>query len=716
MKKRRKQILRGGLWLLLCGALVLGVLSLQAGAPPRQEEAAVSRMLLSSSELLYDADGIAHAGAAADSQQESTEQEEPTQQETPTEPEEPTQPEQTPPTDEQGTAADRSDGQTSGDSGIGDLLDIGGSGGGSGGQKPARRPSDAPGSAEVGEADRYFETSIIDGDVVDYERYTFTIRHLKPELQVLGLTVTLNGQELDYSATTKQVMVKLKQEANTIVVQALYTDGTSTVSASRGYTVYYNVGGEVVIVATRDSDGVSLAEIHTVQEEELSFTAFGLKDGNRLHATVALNGKTVSDSNGHFYVKLEYGTNTVTIRAGGRNDTAEKQFVIEYRENGFKITNSFNSTVITDDTQQPQHISEELPLYLDEETFRFRFYLNQATGAERIRQVRYDNEIVSTGGDGWYTVTLDTRQPKYLTLYYTNADGENLTYKWTVRFHRNAEATPEEKKPTINATLEVGSEIISLENGITLKSPDVITIINSVSWNHEQLYLNNYRIWVNGQEIYSPCSQTGSSFGYETYLTNVGANTITITATDPDGYSVTQSWTVYYEKGDVTVTVSVEATTVGLGYLVRPTEVTVPGGTDLLTIVKQLLADNGYSCSASGTYLASIEKPGICNGYHVDEELMELIIADGMDDTGRGYDPQPASMDSLGEFDFYRWSGWMYSYNGRYPGYGMNACKPQDGAVIRLRFTLALGKDIGGFNKDAGGTYGYSDSNYYKEW
>ena len=330
--------------------------------------------------------------------------------------------------------------------------------------------------------------------------------------------------------------------------------------------------------------------------------------------------------------------------------------------------------------------------------------------------MRYDNKTVSIGGDGWYTATLDTRRPKTLSLHYTDADGENRIYKWTVRFHRNAEATPEEKKPVINATLEVGSEIIGLENGLTLKSPDVITVINSVSWNHEQLYLNNYRVWVNGQEIYSPCSQTGSSFGYETYLTNEGANTITITATDPDGYAVTQSWTVYYEKGDVTVTVSVEATTVGLGYLVPPTEVTVPGGTDLAAILTQLLEDNGYTCSISRGYLSAIHKVGICEGFHIDEELMELIVTDGMDDIGAGFDPQPASPDSLGEFDFYRWSGWMYSYNGRYPGYGLSACKPQDGAVIRLRFTLALGKDIGGFSKDTGGTYGNSGENYYKEW
>ena len=35
--------------------------------------------------------------------------------------------------------------------------------------------------------------------------------------------------------------------------------------------------------------------------------------------------------------------------------------------------------------------------------------------------------------------------------------------------------------------------------------------------------------------------------------------------------------------------------------------------------------------------------------------------------------------------------------------------------MIRVRYTLALGKDIGGFTS-ASGSYGVSSGNYYKEW
>ena len=62
---------------------------------------------------------------------------------------------------------------------------------------------------------------------------------------------------------------------------------------------------------------------------------------------------------------------------------------------------------------------------------------------------------------------------------------------------------------------------------------------------------------------------------------------------------------------------------------------------------------------------------------------------------------------SLGEFDFTQGSGWMYSVNGQYVGRSMSEVFPQDGDVVRLRYTLAYGKDVG---------LGMDGENYYKEW
>lgn len=355
---------------------------------------------------------------------------------------------------------------------------------------------------------------------------------------------------------------------------------------------------------------------------------------------------------------------------------------------------------------------------MDSQQYKFRLHLNQSTGKESIDRVRVSDSTgtfsLTQDSNDRYTVDMG-REDRMLYIDYKDSTGRSKTYKYQLHFQRGAEGTPEDRQPTIIAQVEADGTVIGLTNGLTMKTPDLIVLVDGRSCNGQQLYANNYTVSVNGTVVSAPISQSGYQFGYTAYLSNEGANTITITATDGDGYSATRSWTVYYENGDITVTVSVEATTVGLGYLVAPTEVTVPGGTDAWTVVQQVLTENGYTVSGSGSYLSAIQRSGICSGFFIDSELMELIMADGMDENGAGLDPQPFSMDSLGEFDFYRWSGWMYSYNGSYPGYGMNVCKPQDGSVIRVRYTLAMGKDIGGYSS-ANGNYGVSSGNYYKEW
>ena len=48
------------------------------------------------------------------------------------------------------------------------------------------------------------------------------------------------------------------------------------------------------------------------------------------------------------------------------------------------------------------------------------------------------------------------------------------------------------------------------------------------------------------------------------------------------------------------------------------------------------------------------------------------------------------------EFDFCQGAGWMYSINNIYPTIGFGRSYVENGDVVRIRFTLAYGKDIGG--------------------
>lgn len=696
--------------ILLCMAAVLCVTRLQTGHAPREDARAASRMLYSPGEVLYDGDRVTAMDSANDA--EVPEDETPSNQ--PDAPES-LQPDDTPTPDAPPVDSDTA--SSDGRDGIGDLLDIADNGGGSGGQTPDHA---APGDVTVPEAPDaalYFTTSIIDGETTAEETYTFTITH-QPQREPIGLAVTVNGRELRYAAQTTSVTVHLAAGANTIVVSADYQEDGGTVRATRSYTVCYAQPGELIIVAKRTSDGRQLGELGTVSEGALTFTACAERDGSTYPVqSVELNGRTLAGSGGSYTADLNSGENRIRVKASYQSSTADVTYTIIYNANAFRIKTSISDTVIDDNTAQSSASFEKVTV--DSQQYKFRLHLIRSTGKEAITNVRVSDSTgtfsLTQESDGWYTVQMG-REDRMLYIDYKDSTGRSKTYKYQLHFQRGAEDTPEDRQPTIIAQVEADGTVIGLTNGLTMKTPDLIVLVDGRSCNGQQLYANNYTVSVNGTVVPAPISQSGYQFGYTAYLSNVGANTITITATDGDGYAVTRSWTVYYEEGTVTVTVSVEATTVGLGYLVAPTEVTVPGGTDAWTVVQQVLTENGYTVSVvSGSYLSAIQRSGICSGFFIDSELMELIMADGMDDNGAGLDPQPFSMDSLGELDFYRWSGWMYSYNGSYPGYGMNVCKPQDGSVIRVRYTLAMGKDIGGYSS-ANGNYGVSSGNYYKEW
>lgn len=729
MKKRLGSVIQTAVALLLCLATALCVTQLQIGHAPQEEAHAASRMLLSQGEVLYDGDRIAGMDSANDG--EDQENDTPDEPDTPDESDTPedqqTEPDQTPEDDRQDPQTpdedtpSPGDGTTSGGRGnIDDILDIVDNGGGSGGQIPDRTPTDAITVPEVKDPAAYFKTSIIDGSTVEKETYGFSIRQLTT-LEVTGLSVTVNGKEYLFPANSRYMNVRLATGANTITVSVNYREADgSTVCASKSYTVYYAQAGELIIVAKRVSDNKPLNELATVTDGELTFTASMVQDGNEYPVqSVTLNGRTLTGIGDTYTAQLNSGENRIRIKASYQSSSAEETYTITYNAKAFQIiTYNLSSRVPVIDDNTVQSSSKFEQVTVDSEQHRFKLQLIQSTGKESIDRVRVSDSTGTTSltqdSDGWYTVQMG-REDRMLYIDYKDSTGRSKTYKYQLHFQRGAEDTPENRQPTISPEIEMDGTIIGLTDGLTLKNPDIILLVDGHSYTGKQLYSSNYTVSVNGMVVPAPVSQSGSKFGYSTYLSNEGANTITITATDADGYSATRSWTVYYENGDITVTVSVEATTVGLGYLVPPTEVTVPGGTDAWSIVEKVLTENGYGTSGSGSYLSAIQRSGICSGFFIDPELMDLIVADGMDENGAGLDPQPFSMDSLGEFDFYRWSGWMYSYNGSYPGYGMNVCKPQDGSVIRVRYTLALGKDIGGFTS-ASGSYGVSSGNYYKEW
>ena len=180
-------------------------------------------------------------------------------------------------------------------------------------------------------------------------------------------------------------------------------------------------------------------------------------------------------------------------------------------------------------------------------------------------------------------------------------------------------------------------------------------------------------------------------------------------------------------SGEITVAISMDANTLGLGYLLEPTLVTVDKGTPVSVVIADLLNKRAadqydittegrtdkpnvesiatlYPWSSSGTptsgfYLAQVYFPEQ-SGYSVPETIMNYIISNDLN-----FLAEDANGKYLGETDYLNTSGWVYSVgdktNGEaeFPGVGSSGWGLSDGEVVRFQFTLVgYGADLGADN------------------
>ena len=149
-----------------------------------------------------------------------------------------------------------------------------------------------------------------------------------------------------------------------------------------------------------------------------------------------------------------------------------------------------------------------------------------------------------------------------------------------------------------------------------------------------------------------------------------------------------------------TATISVEAFTVGGGYIVDPVEVEFSEGDSLAYVLDEVLTDYGlyYDNSGSldeGFYLSSI--------YGIEEftPLISQTLQTCLTDAGFDCDTDSYISGQLCEFDFTSGSGWMYCVNNEFADMGFSEYYLQDGDTVRVQFTLAYGADIGGISAAA---------------
>jgi len=542
------------------------------------------------------------------------------------------------------------------------------------------------------EKEDYFSTSIDDGEVVSKQTYSFRIQQLEHDLAVESIDVLVNEKRDDIQniAEDKQqtyVTVDLSKGENTITVAVTYRDDSGEIfTAVRDYTVVY-AEGEVVFETDLEDEMV-------VEEEELTFTAQAKIGDTNIPLSVKHqygNEETgVQEKEDQYVAHLQEGENKITLSATSDGNKKEETFVVYYEEP--------SPTEITITTDLGDYHEKEVK----DEDLQFRAEAH--AGEESISlDVKHNGQILE-GDDNTYDVTLEEGENTFIL----EAKKDDTSHSETYLVYYNPEATegdeeidPDERAPTI--------EVFDIKDGETINNSIRTFHVKAKNYKGESITQTGEVTASNNGESVAVNWEDEEQISFTLHIHN-GENAIEITAEDEEGNTATKQLTIYGEVGEDgepigTATISVEATTVGLGYLIPPQEVELYQGERASYVVERLLKEHGYDFHHTGSsdsrfYLAWIEKEGLTEGFDIPEDLLDTLEENNIAVDFDNYQP-----DILGELDFTEQSGWMYSVNGIYVNVGFADYYLTAGDEVRIRYTLAYGNDIGlGLN------------NFEKEW
>lgn len=161
--------------------------------------------------------------------------------------------------------------------------------------------------------------------------------------------------------------------------------------------------------------------------------------------------------------------------------------------------------------------------------------------------------------------------------------------------------------------------------------------------------------------------------------------------------------------------ISVEKGTLGQGYIIEPTAVTLQSGDTVKTVTERVLEANSRSAlttmnSTYGYYLQGISDPNR-GAISIPAFVQQMITAKNL--SVNVEDIKNAQY--LNEFDYTPQSGWMYCVNNVYPEVGAASTKVSSGDVIRWQFTLVgQGQDLKGGDPSISASEKLNRDNLYK--
>lgn len=521
----------------------------------------------------------------------------------------------------------------------------------------------------------YFTTTIKNGEVVYSRDYSFKINHKQENLRVKEERVYINNiQQPQFKGN-----VLLEEGKNEIKVSVTYVDKQGKkMTLYQDYVVYVDLGNLVIRSDLKNK---------TVETDTLDFTASATLQKKEVPVTVKCNGEELKSSSDNKYrAKLNEGENTIELFAesGGKSD--KQTYTIQCRL-------PKDSKIETDLVDQT----------VNSDTFSFKASILNVSSKGRLTVVCNKKTILPVE-ENKYTVQLNIGA-NIIRLKATDiVNGKLVTLAEESYVIKYVPIADEETKPAIKH--------INVTDGMTITGNEFTLDLLPEDYKGNRIYSEGIVVQLNGK-VYKNTWQSEFT-SYLLYLQG-GANTLDIRIKDSDGRYTDYSYKINcktVEDGEKIgeITVSIDANVLGLGYIVAPVKVPIRQGETGSYFLTRFLEEKGFKYKHTGSldigfYLSRIMKPGIATGVSIPEDLRQAIDKDGLEWKEQRYD------DSIGEFDYCQGSGWMYSVNGSFPGYGFSDVVFKDGDVVRIRYTLAYGKDIGGYKATGG-----QGQNYDKVW
>lgn len=227
-----------------------------------------------------------------------------------------------------------------------------------------------------------------------------------------------------------------------------------------------------------------------------------------------------------------------------------------------------------------------------------------------------------------------------------------------------------------------------------------------------KLPVSDVKVTLNGTAVNYNWDDSNKT-SYTLKFTRAGENTLVVNARDKKSLTYTINY-IPAAAGETIgqAVVTVEAFTLGGGYIIEPTYVDIYEGDSTANALVKLLTERGFTYTNTGSiessfYLATISSNQLSSidvtGASIPTGLLEKLAEKGIDISDRS-DPT-----TLGEFDYTSFSGWMYCHNNVFPNVGFSGNYLADGDVVRVQFTL------GGYGADIGGGYamGGVSTDYY---